>query len=345
MSDTFTIHISAGMAGERLDKILSEAVPDLSRSRLKALIKAGDVSLTHNGTAGTIKSPSQSVKAGETYFVGVPAPEEATPIPEDIPLDIVYEDEHLIVVNKPAGMVVHPAPGSPSGTLVNALLHHCGESLSGIGGVKRPGIVHRIDKETSGLLVMAKHDKAHTGLAAQFAEHSIERLYAAVCKGHPMPPTGRIEGNIARHPVDRKRMAVTSRGGKWAATHYRTRKHYQVGGTALASLIECQLETGRTHQVRVHMAHLGHPLVGDPVYARSAKLPNSLKGPVRDTLQSFNRQALHARVLGLQSFNRQALHARVLGFTHPITGKTIRFESALPADMADLLTALTPYEV
>ncbi|TNE61936.1 MAG: RluA family pseudouridine synthase [Alphaproteobacteria bacterium] len=326
----FEITITAPMAGERLDKILADALPDLSRSRLKALIKDGEVSLSVAGNPGTIKSPSQAVKPGECYTVNIPMPEEPDPQPEDIPLDVVFEDEHLIVVNKPAGMVVHPAPGSPTGTLVNALLHHCGDSLSGIGGVKRPGIVHRIDKETSGLLVMAKHDKAHNGLAVQFADHTIERRYSAVCKGHPVPPAGRIERDIARHPVDRKRMAVTDRGGKWAATHYVTEAHFQAGGAALASLIECRLETGRTHQVRVHMAHIGHPLVGDPVYGRSMKLPNSLQGPARAALQAFNRQALHARVLG---------------FIHPISGETLKFESELPYDMAGLLDALAPFRV
>ena len=324
----FHITVSPEQAGIRLDKLLSDALPDLSRSRLQALIKEGQVILA--GSPTKIKSPSRSVKPGESFTVHIPMPEDAAPAAQDIPLDVVFEDEHLIVVNKAPGMVVHPAPGSPDGTLVNALLHHCAGSLSGIGGVKRPGIVHRIDKETSGLLIMAKHDKAHNGLAEQFADHSIERLYTAVCKGHPVPPAGRIEGNIARHPVDRKRMAVSASGGKWAATHYRTIKQYQQSGTALASLIECKLETGRTHQVRVHMAHIGHPLVGDPVYARAGKIANSIKGPARDALASFKRQALHARVLG---------------FLHPITGERFKFESDLPYDMKLLLDALDRYAV
>ncbi len=324
----FHITVSPEQAGIRLDKLLSDALPDLSRSRLQALIKEGQVILA--GSPAKIKSPSRSVKPGESFTVNIPMPEDAAPAAQDIPLDVVFEDEHLIVVNKAPGMVVHPAPGSPDGTLVNALLHHCAGSLSGIGGVKRPGIVHRIDKETSGLLIMAKHDKAHNGLAEQFADHSIERLYTAVCKGHPVPPAARIEGNIARHPVDRKRMAVSETGGKWAATHYRTIKQYQQAGTALASLIECKLETGRTHQVRVHMAHIGHPLVGDPVYARAGKIANSIKGPARDALASFKRQALHARVLG---------------FLHPITGERFKFESDLPYDMKLLLDALDRYAV
>ena len=330
MSDIFTITVAPEFSGSRLDKVLTDALPDLSRSRIQALIKDGQVDIKAGGPVGTIKSPSRAVKPGEVICVTIPLPEDATPIAENIPLDVIFEDEHLIVVNKPAGMVVHPAPGAPSGTLVNALLHHCAGSLSGIGGVRRPGIVHRIDKETSGLLIMAKHDKAHNGLAVQFADHSIERLYSAVCKVHPRQASGRIEGNIARHPVDRKRMAVSENGGKWAATHYRSITQFQQAGTALASLIECKLETGRTHQVRVHMAHIGHPLVGDQVYARAGKLSNRIKGPARDALMSFSRQALHARVLG---------------FFHPISGKAFKFESELPHDMKTLLTALDPYKV
>jgi len=326
MSDTVEIAVSTNTAGTRLDKLLADALPDVSRSRLKALIKGGNVTCQ----AGTIKSPSYSVKPDEIFTVLTPEPEDAEPVAEEIPLDVVFEDEYLIVVNKPAGMVVHPAPGSPSGTLVNALLHHCGDSLSGIGGVKRPGIVHRIDKDTSGLLVMAKNDKAHNGLAEQFADHTTERRYVAICKGHPVPPSGKIEGNIARHPVDRKRMAVTERGGKWAVTHYRSAAAYAQAGTPLATHIECQLETGRTHQIRVHMAHIGHALLGDPVYGSNNKLSNRIKGPARTALQSFNRQALHAMSLG---------------FRHPISGKLFKFESELPYDIKQLLEALDPYRV
>jgi 23S rRNA pseudouridine1911/1915/1917 synthase len=324
MSDTFNIHIGPELAGSRLDKVLADALPEFSRSRLKALIEEGHVAATPPG--GKL-SAARKVKAGEAYHIAVPEPEDAEPQAEDIPLDVVYEDDDLIVVNKAPGMVVHPAAGSPNGTLVNALLHHCRGTLSGIGGVKRPGIVHRIDKDTSGLLVVAKHDRAHTGLASQFADHSITRLYSAVCKGHPVPPGGRIEGNIARHPVDRKRMAVTDQGGKWAATHYRSEIHFAQGGTPVASLIECQLETGRTHQVRVHMAHIGHPLVGDPVYARTS-VPGSIKGAARAALQGFKRQALHARVLG---------------FIHPMSGEAFKFESELPHDLRKLLETLDRY--
>ncbi|MBV1901605.1 MAG: RluA family pseudouridine synthase [Kordiimonadaceae bacterium] len=325
MSDTFDIHTTAATAGTRLDKLLADAMPDVSRSRLKALIKEGHVTCDGN----TVTSPSKSVKSDENYTVTTPEPEDPVPSAEAIPLDVIFEDEHLIVVNKPAGMVVHPAPGSPTGTLVNALLHHCEGSLSGIGGVKRPGIVHRIDKETSGLLVVAKHDKAHNGLAVQFADHSIERKYTAVCKGHPNPASNRILGNIARHPVDRKRMAVAETAGKWAATHYKIITAYNQGSAPLACEIECQLETGRTHQVRVHMAHIGHPLVGDPVYNKNNKLGSSIKGPVRAAMQAFSRQALHARSLG---------------FIHPISGKPFKFKSELPYDIAELLNALEPYK-
>jgi len=326
MDDTVDITISPDTAGLRLDKLLADAMPDVSRSRLKALIKEGHVTCNKQN----INNPSRSVKPGEIYTVYFPEPEDPIPQAENIPLDVIFEDEHLIIVNKPAGMVVHPAAGSPNSTLVNALLYHCKGSLSGIGGVKRPGIVHRIDKETSGLLIVAKHDKAHNGLAEQFAAHTIERKYTAICKGHPRPPSGRIEGNIARHPVDRKRMAVSANNGKWAATHYRSLTSFSQGGTPLATEIECELETGRTHQVRVHMAHMGHALVGDPVYAKSGKLSSSIKGPVRTALLSFNRQALHARSLG---------------FDHPISGEHFKFESNLPYDMKALLQALEPFKL
>lgn len=326
MINIFEIHTSPADAGTRLDKLLASALPDISRSRLKALIKEGHVSCS--GTVVT--SPSRSVKVGEEYRVAPPEPEDAEPAAENIPIEIIFEDEHLVVVNKPAGMVVHPAAGNLTGTLVNALLHHCDGSLSGIGGVKRPGIVHRIDKETSGLLVVAKHDKAHNGLAEQFADHSIERTYTAICKGHPRPASNRIEGNIARHPVDRKRMAVAESAGKWAATHYKIISAYSQSSTPVASEIECRLETGRTHQIRVHMAHIGHALVGDQVYNKNNKLSSSIKGPVRAALQSFSRQALHARTLG---------------FNHPVTGKPFKFHSELPYDITQLLNALEPHKL
>lgn len=325
MSNTVEITANDAQSGIRLDKLLSEALPDMSRSRLQALIKEGCVQSGER----TITAPSRAVKPGETFVLSVPEAEDADPEPEDIPLDVVFEDEHLIVVNKPAGMVVHPAPGSPSGTLVNALLHHCKRSLSGIGGVKRPGIVHRIDKDTSGLLVVAKHDQAHTGLAEQFAAHTVERRYRAVCKGLPKPVSGRIEGNIGRNANDRKKMTVVSHGGKHAVTHYRTLESYQQAGRAVASHIECQLETGRTHQVRVHMLHIGHPLVGDPLYARTS-LPSFVKGDARTALAAFTRQALHAKTLG---------------FLHPITGEAFKFDSELPYDISRLLDGLDAYKL
>lgn len=328
MSETIEITIPEDAAGLRLDKILSNLLPDHSRARLQALVKDGQVILRGNPDR-TIKSPSHSVKPEETYCLTIPAAEEPVPLPEAIPLDVIYEDSDLIVVNKPAGMVVHPAPGSPTGTLVNALLHHCGDSLSGIGGVKRPGIVHRIDKDTSGLLIVAKNDKAHHGLAEQFAAHTIERRYHAVCKGHPKPFSGKIEGNIGRNPHDRKKMALVKSGGKWAATHYKTLNAFQQNNVPVAAHIECQLETGRTHQVRVHMMSVGNPLVGDPLYARPT-VPGNIRGEVRTALQTFNRQALHAKSLG---------------FLHPISGKDFNFECELPHDMSHLLQALEPYKL
>lgn len=325
----FSAYADETKAGLRLDKFLSETFKDMSRARLQALIRDGQVTVKAGGAVRTIASPSYSVKLGDQFVVALPDAIEADPQPENIPLDVVFEDDHLIVVNKPAGMVVHPAPGSPTGTLVNALLHHCGDSLSGIGGVKRPGIVHRIDKDTSGLLVMAKHDKAHNGLAVQFADHSIERLYHAVCKGHPSPAADKIIGNIGRNPSDRKKMAVVKSGGKSAATHYRTLARFQQAGHALAAHIECKLETGRTHQVRVHMLSRGHPLIGDPVYARGS-LPNVVKGSARSSIQAFKRQALHAKTLG---------------FDHPVTGEAFKFECDLPYDFEELLNGLGAYKI
>ncbi len=325
MDSKFEITVADAQSGTRLDRFLASALPDISRSRLKALIKAGQV-LRHIGeNHQPINSASVPVKMGEIYSLTIPEAEDADPVAEDIPLDIIFEDDDLVVVNKVAGMVVHPAAGSPNGTLVNALLHHCAGSLSGIGGIKRPGIVHRIDKDTSGLLVVAKHDKAHIKLSEQFADHSVERLYSAVCRGLPSPPDGRIEGALARHPKDRKKMAITDKGGKWAVTHYRSQQCFYSSGHAVASLIECQLETGRTHQVRVHMASLSNPLIGDPIYGNPGRLPSAVGTKARAAVQSFKRQALHARTLG---------------FFHPISAKPFKFECALPHDMQSLLDAL-----
>lgn len=326
MTDTLTITITPDRVGQRLDKVIADLVPDISRSRLKSLIKDGQVTFS---SGRVVTSPSGKVKQDEKYILTLPVAIDATPVAENIPLDVIYEDDDLIVVNKPAGMVVHPAPGSPTGTLVNALLHHCAGSLSGIGGVRRPGIVHRIDKDTSGLLVMAKHDKSHHGLADQFADHSITRLYNAICKGHPKEITGRIEGNIGRHSGDRKKMAVVSDfDGKHAVSHYRTLTHFQSAAKDIASLVELKLETGRTHQIRVHMQHIGHPLIGDPVYCQSTKWPSGINQHVRSALSAFKRQALHARVLG---------------FIHPISGKRLTFESQLPSDMDALITTLSDF--
>lgn len=298
----------------RLDKALADAT-ELSRERVKGLITEGKVVVD----GAVVTSPKAKAQAGSSFSVHLPPPSNPQAIPQDIPIAVTYEDEHLIVVDKPAGMVVHPAAGNPDGTLVNALLHHCavngGGQLSGIGGVARPGIVHRIDKDTSGLLVVAKSDVAHEGLAKQFADHSLERAYIAVCGGHPAPPAGTVNARLGRSERDRKKMAVLpddSSRGKHAVTHYRTLQRLDH-----CALIECRLETGRTHQVRVHLASIGHALLGDPVYGRT---PAPL-GPILKALD----------------FNRQALHAARLGFIHPVTGNRLSFSSEIPADMRELI--------
>ncbi len=294
----------------RLDKALADAT-ELSRERIKGLIAAGAVTIGKT----LARSASAKVQGEERFAIALPPPEPLAALPQDIPLDIVFEDAHLLVVDKPAGMVVHPAAGNQDGTLVNALLHHCAGRLSGINGIARPGIVHRIDKDTSGLLVVAKSDAAHEGLARQFAVHSITRRYLAVCAGHPAPPAGTIAGRIGRSVHDRKKMAVlpddTTRG-KHAVTHFETLRHLNH-----AALLECRLETGRTHQVRVHCASIGHALLGDPVYGRTPK-------PLRQVLESLG-------------FHRQALHAARLGFSHPISAETLDFRAELPADMRELI--------
>ena len=316
-------------ADGRLDKALAADAPTgLSRSRLTALIRAGGVA---RQSGATVTDPKAKVKAGETFEVLLPPAEDPDPTPEAIPLNVVHEDEHLIVVDKPVGMVVHPAPGAPSGTLVNALLHHCGDSLSGINGVKRPGIVHRIDKDTSGLLVVAKTDAAHHGLAAMFAAHDLDREYLAVTRGAPdradprlmgAPgvsmdgPWFRVETLIGRHPADRKKMAVGRSDGRTAITRFQVEDRL----SDRAALIRCRLETGRTHQIRVHLAHLGHGLVGDQVYG---------KGKTHG-LPDF-----------AAAFPRQALHAATLGFVHPISRKYEGFSSDLPTDMRNLVVSLT----
>ncbi len=324
---------------KRLDKAVSRDVPEeasLSRTRLARLIDEGSLSVDGVVT----RDPKARVEAGAVIAVTVEEASDSHIGAQDIPLEVIYEDDDLIVINKPAGMVVHPAPGTPSGTLVNALMHHCGENLSGVGGVKRPGIVHRIDKETSGLLVVAKSDAAHQGLAAQFERHTVERYYRAVCYGVPDANDPRLRGvkgasfepgnilklttQLARHKTDRQRQAVLFHGGRHAVTRARIVEPF--GTPPVAALIECWLETGRTHQIRVHMAHAGHGLIGDPTYGGKRKLP----------LKALSETAIAA----VQSFPRQALHAAVLGFVHPISGEAMRFEAPLPQDMQDLLDAL-----
>jgi 23S rRNA pseudouridine1911/1915/1917 synthase len=269
-----------------------------------------------------LRDPAEAIRAGATYALHLPPPEAATPQAQDIPLTILFEDRHLIVLDKPAGLVVHPAPGNPDGTLVNAVLAHAAEDLTGIGGEKRPGIVHRLDKDTSGVMVVAKSERAHTALSEAFATRDLDREYLALAWGLPSPAAGEVDAPIGRHPMDRKRMAVVERNGKNALTRYRTER----GFGASCALVRCRLATGRTHQIRVHMAHIGHPLVGDPVYLK--RVPAGAKGlapAVRDALLAFPRQALHAATLG---------------FRHPISGESLSFSAPMPPDMAALLALL-----
>jgi len=305
---------------------LQRQLPELSRSRLKQLILSGRVADGPSGNApndgNVICDPARKVKGGQTFVVILPEPEDATPQAQAIPLDIRFEDAYLIVIDKPAGLVVHPAPGNPDGTLVNALIAHCGDSLAGIGGVRRPGIVHRLDKDTSGLLVVAKTDAAHHALSRDFAARRISRAYAAIVWGVPLPTSGEIEGNIGRSMTNRKKMAVVGGGrGKPAITRYRVERAF----SDKAALLECRLLTGRTHQIRVHLAERGHPLIGDPVYGGRAG-----RSPGRSGTKG----------LAVPYFPRQALHARHLGFIHPVSGETLAFDSALPADMVALLSTL-----
>lgn len=318
---TYTVPEAA--AGLRLDKALAAGLPDLSRSRVQALLEQGCV----RSDGRTITDASLRVKPGQTFAVQVPEAEAAQPQPQDIPLAVVHEDADVLVIDKPAGLVVHPAAGNADGTLVNALLAHCGDSLSGIGGVRRPGIVHRLDKDTSGLMVVAKHDRAHHGLTGQFADRTLSRTYLALVWGVPNPKQGRIEGNIGRSSADRKKMAVVTGGGKPAATKYRVVKSFGMA----ASLVECVLETGRTHQIRVHLTHIGHPLVGDPLYGRGrsgrpgGKFASLLPEPARTSLTGFPRQALHAAALT---------------FRHPVNGEIVTFRSSIPADIHELIVTL-----
>jgi 23S rRNA pseudouridine1911/1915/1917 synthase len=311
-------------AGWRLDRFLAAALPDYSRSRLKQLLDADAVFLG----ARTIKDANHRVKPGDSYTVAIPPTASATPQGQDIPLTVVYEDKDLIVINKPPGLVVHPAAGNPDGTLVNALIAHCGPGVLRIGGEERPGIVHRLDKDTSGLLVAAKTERAMASLAKQFANHTIERAYNAVVWGSPRDSTGLIESQIGRSPFDRKRMTVLRAGGKRAATRYKVIEIFGAKERPFASLIECRLETGRTHQIRVHLTHLGHPLIGDPQYGRNRTAPRA-------------KTEAEARAFAAAAdFPRQALHAFVLGFQHPSLHKSLRFEAPWPADFAELVAGL-----
>jgi 23S rRNA pseudouridine1911/1915/1917 synthase len=306
------VTLAPDVAG-RIDKALAERLPELSRARIQALIADGRVS--RGGLA--LADASARAQPGD-YRLEIPPPAPAEPQPEDIPLAVLFEDQHLIVVDKPAGMAVHPAPGSESGTLVNALLRHCGASLSGIGGVARPGIVHRIDKETSGVVVAAKTDAAHQGLSALFAAHDIERVYIAFVRGAPRARFGAVDAPIARSTHDRKKMAIARSGGRRAVTRYAVERTFGAAEKPLAARLACRLETGRTHQIRVHLASLGCPCLGDPLYG---------SGPPAEPVR---------RAIATAGLARQALHAAVLGFRHPITGAPLRFEAPPPADMAAL---------
>jgi len=311
------VELSDDDLGGRLDKTLADRLPELSRSRLQALMAEGKVS-----RGGEAANDASAPALAGLYRIEIPPPVAAEPLPEAIPLSVLYEDAQLIVVDKPAGMAAHPAPGSETGTLVNALLAHCGPSLSGIGGVARPGIVHRLDKDTSGVMVAAKTDAAHRGLAALFERHDIERMYVALTRGAPRQRSGTVATRIGRSTRDRKKMAVITRDGRDAVTHYRVERRFGPEDRPLAARLAMRLETGRTHQIRVHLAHIGAPCLGDPLYGSGA--------PAASVRAAIEASGLH----------RQALHAAVLGFVHPLTGEALRFESGLPDDMLQLDEAL-----
>ena len=317
------VTIPPAQSGERLDRALvtalADTLPALSRTRVKALIEAGAV---QSGDFQIVTDPSLRVRPGQTFAIMVPEARPITVEGQSIPLDILYEDSDVIVVDKPAGMVVHPAPGNPDRTLVNALIAHCGASLQGIGGVQRPGIVHRLDKDTSGLMVAAKTDLAHQSLVEQFAARSVERVYAALVWGTPQPRKGEIAGAIGRSRTDRKKMAVLRQGGKPALTRYEVRRSFAGGAV---SLLDCRLATGRTHQIRVHLTAAGHPLIGDPVYGRAKQRTRALPGPAAGSVGAFERQALDAYILG---------------FRHPRSGAPLRFEKKLSNDINGLIETL-----
>ena len=306
------------------------AAEDLSRARIQDLVKSGCSRVKRDTVRATIKDPSYRVKCDDVIELDLPPPIDSTVKPQAIPLDVIFEDDALLVLNKPAGLVVHPAPGTPDGTLVNALLAHCGDSLSGIGGEKRPGIVHRLDKDTSGIMVVAKTDKAHKGLAAQFAAHGrdgrMQRLYQALVWGTPLPAAGTVDAALARNANNRKKIAISkSPSARHAVTHYRRTVSFAEGQV---SLVECRLETGRTHQIRVHMAHIGHPVLGDALYG-----PGMKSRTVH--LDDDQKKALEA-------LNRQALHAAALGFEHPLSGEAHFYEAPLPDDLQKLADSLHP---
>ncbi len=330
MDADFTYQVDAEDTSKRLDAVLAAQLDTLSRNRVQALIRAGEVTVD----GAKILEPKFRVNEGQLLALTIPEAEDPEPLGEDIPLSIIFEDDHLIVVDKPAGLVVHPGAGNWTGTLVNALIHHCGDSLSGVGGVKRPGIVHRIDKETSGLLVVAKTDLAHQGLSAQFADHGktgpLERAYSALVWGAPSSLKGTIDANLARSNVNRQKIAVVKTSGRHAITHWQVKERFgSEDQPALASLMECRLETGRTHQIRVHMSHIHHPLIGDQDYGAGYKTKvNRLEEPLKSTIAGFSRQALHAGLLA---------------FAHPVSGETLRFESPYPTDFEELLQALRKF--
>ncbi len=321
--ETYRLTVESEEQQGRLDKVMAAFCEDLSRSRIQALIEQGQAMV--NGAV--CLSVSKKLGPGDVVEIFVPPPVDALPGPEDIPLDIVYEDSGLLVLNKPAGLVVHPGAGNREGTMVNALLHHCGASLSGIGGVLRPGIVHRLDKDTSGLMVVAKNDKAHRGLALQLEDRTLSRLYKALVFKVPFPARGAVDQPLGRHPSNRLKMAVRNKGGKAAKTRYRVEKKF---GAACA-LVECELESGRTHQIRVHMNFINHPLIGDPLY-----------GPQKNALASMLKKEGYAEdiVAGILDFPRQSLHAESISFIHPLTGESMAFTAPPPADMAGLLKLL-----
>jgi 23S rRNA pseudouridine1911/1915/1917 synthase len=328
--DSISVEIEAADAGGRVDAVLADKCADLSRSRIKALIESGDVTL-----AGKPITAKQKVKAGEVYQVQLPAPTLSEVLPVAMDLDIIYEDDDLLVINKPAGLTVHPAAGNYENTLVNGLLAYCGDSLSGIGGVIRPGIVHRLDKDTSGLMVVAKHDRAHQLLSAQLSDRSLTRVYHALVWGCPHPAEGVIEGNIDRSPKDRKKMAWVTEGGREAITHYRTLLCFCAEDKAqnvVVSEVECRLKTGRTHQIRVHMSHVGHALIGDPLYGGAS---------VQSRLSRWNTAQVATSVRDtVANFKRQALHAKAISFIHPSTSQRVDFTCDFPSDWAGLVAEL-----